>query len=392
MIRFLDLANDAERMLGVQQVSVSGSESGRWDEAATIANDSLELLVWAFREKGARLPDWMRRTFTVRTEGALTTGTASATYGSDTVTLTGDYAVDLVGRRLCFSDHRQVYTIESGTGHTTSLRIAPPFIGTTNTAGTYTIYEPRLIMPNRTCELPDRLRREDPSQQIQGISPGSEASSFHDPTASGQPVEYTAVEAQDRAFATNTILVASQGDAIGTLGTAGDSTYRYRWFYLTGEEDKLYEITRVDGTTMAFRPNYSGDLAGSATAITVDPAGSPVIQLSYFPTDPEIINVDLWVYLPRYGHVRDMVPIPTEMRRVLQGCMRWLAAQPPYTTTPNQAAIEVLGKRMQADLGTASGAAASPMSPPVVQMGAFRPGGRGWPFPFRADPRIISTA
>lgn len=391
MLRFLDLVNDAERILGCQQRSTEAAPSARWEDACGVVNDGLQILVASYKAKG-QLPEWTRRKFAVKTEGALTTGTAVVTSGSDAVTLTLDYTENLVGRRISFSGYSQVYTIESGTGKSEPLRMSPPFSGTSDDESGYTIYEPRLIFPNRLCLLPEPLWKESPTQEIFSVPDGvSNMSSFRDSSAAGQPMFYTVVEPQDRAFATNSI-TATAGSGTGTLGTAGDSSYRWRWFYLEGEESQLYEVIRVDGTTVHFRPKYSGSLAGSQTAIVIDPPGSPVIQLAWYPTTSEVINRDIHVYLPRYGHVADIVPIPVELRLVLQTCFRYVASQSPLNPAPKADEVESLGNRMAAELNATAAGGTRIERPPVVRLGAYMPGQRSWPFPIQVDPRVVSTS
>ncbi len=319
-LQLLTLLNDVEDIIQAEATTSSVNGAQRSVALRYIA-DVLELIGAEHNFK------FMRREFQFITTPSLTTGTASVANASAAVTLTTNYSVNLVGRYFHITDDNQPYLILSGTGGTagTPLQISPPFQGTTNTAGDYEIYEPRVILPYNTKAVVDPMWRSSPSSEVSPTGQVERGYGMRSPTSTGTPVEYQVVEESKRPFATAT-MTPTAGSGTGTITGTPSTEWTGRTFTLANEQDKIYEITAVGTSTVTFLPLYSGT-ATTGTAITIDPIGSPVIRLANYPTAAEIVNCDLFVWPPKYWHNSDEVRVPEYFRQViLDGC-RWLNAK-----------------------------------------------------------------
>ena len=91
--------------------------------------------------------EWLRGRITLIHETALTTGTASVTEGSTSVTLSSAPALSRAGYLFSVDGSNETYRITSHTGGATSLILDYPFLGSTAATAAYKIWSDALPLP-----------------------------------------------------------------------------------------------------------------------------------------------------------------------------------------------------------------------------------------------------
>ncbi len=116
------------------------------------ADYARQLINWSYRENCQR-HGWQHllKRFTLQTEAAYTTGTIAITTQTSAVTLTGgawvtSWATAPSMRRMVLSGRAEPYDVTTF-GSTTTATLADPFIGSTLTAGTYSLYRDVYPLP-----------------------------------------------------------------------------------------------------------------------------------------------------------------------------------------------------------------------------------------------------
>lgn len=134
---------------------------------------------------------WNRSLTTLQTPAKITAGTVAMTNGATTVTFSSAPAASVANYKIKFAASPEVYTISAHTAGASTATLAVAFIGTTDTAASYTVWKDFIQLPT-DCKETTVVQHQLDSQPM--ISVG--LSDFRrivavDPAREGFPVYYT---------------------------------------------------------------------------------------------------------------------------------------------------------------------------------------------------------
>ena len=101
----------------------------------------------------ARNWKWLRRSLDIQMPAKITTGTVSITGSSTAITFSSGPSNSMVGARIRFQGHDEIYTILTHTAAATAAVLSVPFTGTTDTDATYTMWRDAIALPNDCREV-----------------------------------------------------------------------------------------------------------------------------------------------------------------------------------------------------------------------------------------------
>lgn len=164
--------------------------------------------------------DWphYRDLGTITTIDDYTTGTVTVTNGSRTVTGSGTtFTASMVGRKFRVGSENAFYYIESFTS-TTVVTLRDIYQGTTQSAGTYTIFQDEYKLDANTHKLLD-LRQIEDSWMMIGLSYLEMDRWFPDPDTLNDPTYFSIIGRRDDRYTTGTIAITANSRTLTGTST-----------------------------------------------------------------------------------------------------------------------------------------------------------------------------
>lgn len=134
---------------------------------------------------------WLREHSEIQQPAMLSTGTASVTVSSVTVTLTEAFAFSLKGWKFSTTGYNEIYTIAQHTAGSTTITLESPFTGTTSATANFRIWRPSIPLP-ANCRETFEITHDFRSSPLEGTG----LQKFREivaanPKAEGRPTHYT---------------------------------------------------------------------------------------------------------------------------------------------------------------------------------------------------------
>jgi hypothetical protein len=160
---------------------------------------------------------WLTGHCQVQLPAVVTTGTASVTSGSATVTLTTAPGPSKLGHYFSVEGYSEIYTIESHTAGSTTVKLAVEYTGSTNATASYKIWTDKVALPT-DCKETIKVRHDHYGVPLQKVG----LQEYRDivgmaPKAAGKPTTYCLGDYRDPS-STSSI---SSLPAISTRASAG---------------------------------------------------------------------------------------------------------------------------------------------------------------------------
>lgn len=284
--------------------------------------------------------DWLKKFITLTHRKYISSGTASVTSDSSTVTLTSAPSIGVKDYWITFNGHEEVYRVASHTAASTSIILQSPFTGTTASAITYKLWTDKVPLPTDCVETIE-VAHQNLKRPMVNIGPQRMRRLVaRHPTAEGWPTSYSTNDYKDpNPYSTSLTSTSSRasaglvktvvfdsdvsssledGDRIQISG-ASDSTYNGEWI-----------VSTVSTTTITFTGLVSLQETTTAdTGMTVAKLGTKTAAEAYR---------ELWLYPSIYrdqditlhvDYIQSIVPlendsdeplIPLEDRIILKYC------------------------------------------------------------------------
>lgn len=294
----------------------SSSSTARTNTIKDLVNSSFDDIALSFAIEELKAPDWF-----FQTVADVTTGTASVTEGSPTVTLTTAPTDEMYGRKFRASSDSDYYIIKDLSVASKTLTLDRNYLGDTDTAATYTIFENLYNLAYDTAWVKGVYIFEGDWKQLDVMDWGEIENLDPNLDDSGTPENY--------ALAGERILREPTGTSVVTTTASTNSSqvactsflldeddYYNDWIWVNITRGKTSRVVDFTGATQiaALEEDIPGQTAGDTGYLL-----SKFNQISLYYRYTEIKNVKVKYYKkhPVLVNNYDIPLVPDEFRRLV---------------------------------------------------------------------------